>query len=110
MRRYALYRVPVLVQIMFRLEKDFIAKYYRCYQEENPSQGEAVERRSRCLREGFLSSDDEVGCPSLEDDPGVGLNPQPASRFGQQPEEREAAVSGLHHCGVGDGGRVNGQH
>ena len=53
--------------------------------------------RRRCLRQGFLASDDEVRSPSLEDDPGGGLNPQPVSRFGQKPEEGEAAVSGLDH-------------
>lgn len=49
------------------------------------------------LREGFLTSDDEVGSPCLEDDPGIGLNPQPLSCFGEQPEDREAAVSSLDH-------------
>lgn len=49
------------------------------------------------LRDSFLTSDDEVGSSILEDDPGGGLNPQPVSCFGQQPEEGEATVSGLYH-------------
>lgn len=49
------------------------------------------------LREGFLTSDDEVWSPFLENYPGRGLNPQPVSCFGQQPEEREATVSCRHH-------------
>ena len=52
-----------------------------------------------CLREGFLTSDDEVWPPSFEDEPGGRLNPQPVSSFCEQPEEREAAVSGLYHWG-----------
>lgn len=65
--------------------------------EVKPLSNQSVKIRSWCLREAFLASDDEVRSSSLEDDPGGGLNPQPVSRFGQQPEEGEAAVSGLHH-------------
>lgn len=49
------------------------------------------------LREGFLTSNDEIRSPVLQNYPGRCLDPQPVSRFSQQPEDREAAVSRLYH-------------
>lgn len=54
-------------------------------------------RKCSDLRESFLTSNDEVRSPILKNYPGRGLNPQPVSCFGQQPEVGEATVSRLYH-------------
>ena len=48
-------------------------------------------------RQGFLSNDDEVGSPCLEDDPGVGLNPHPHTCLSQQPKNGETSLSCFYH-------------
>lgn len=49
------------------------------------------------LRQGSLPSHDEVRPPVLEDQPGVGLDPDPGAALGQQPEDGEAALARFYH-------------